>query len=352
MIKTGITNLPLHYGSCPRWLFSRMTKLGSAIAEVIVYEYGQDEFIKRISDPFFFQALSCVIGFDFHSSGTTTTTLGALKVALTENELGIKVCGGKGNVSRKTPFEIEFNSGKMGVSSKADSLVYASRMSAKVDNAMIQDNYNLYAHFFVFSEKGAYAVIQQGMNSKVKYARRYHWLSGFESFVEEPHNAICCDKKESEVLDLTSKQSKNTREVSVDLVNDNPEHLKNDFDAVLTMTPNHYNLNLSRKSLAYLRKAYEFQPKNYEELLAVQGVGPAAVRSLALISEIIYGSKSSWQDPARFSYTLGGKDGVPYKINRAHYDEITEFVKSSINNAKIGEKDKLNAIKRLNVYIK
>lgn len=352
MRKTGVTNLPLHYGSCPRWLFSRMTALGGAISGAIIYEYGQEEFIKRISDPYFFQALSCVLGFDWHSSGTTTTTLGALKVAFTNNELGVKVCGGKGNVSRKTPSEIEFNSDKMGLSSKSNSLTYASRMSAKVDNALIQDNYNLYAHFFVFSENGFYAVIQQGMNSKIRYARRYHWLSGFDSFIEEPHNAICCDKKEQEVLDLTSKQSKQTRDVSLDLVKDGPEHLKKDFDEVLHMTPNHYNLNLSRKSLNYLKKAYEFQPKNYEELVAVQGVGPSSIRSLALISEIVYGTKSSWADPAKFSFAHGGKDGIPYPVNRRVMDSNTDFLKEAIKSAKVGDKDRLTAIRRLSDFIK
>ncbi|MEM4245009.1 MAG: DUF763 domain-containing protein [Candidatus Nanoarchaeia archaeon] len=353
MRKTGITNLPLHYGTCPRWLFSRMTALGGAISEAIVYEYGQDELIKRISDPFFFQALSCVLGFDWHSSGTTTTTLGALKVALTDKELGVKVCGGKGNVSRKTPSEIEFNSEKLSLSSqKSSALIYASRMSAKVDNALIQDGYDLYAHFFIFSEDGKYAVIQQGMNSKIRYARRYHWLSGFDSFVEEPHNAICCDKKSGEVLDLTSKESNETRNISVDLVKDNPKHLEKDFDEVLHMTPNHYKLNLTRKSLAYLKKAYEFQPKNYEELVSIHGVGPSSIRALALISEIIYGTKLSWSDPAKFSFAHGGKDGVPYPVNRKVIDSNVEFLKEAVKNAKVGDKDRLNAIRRLAFFIK
>jgi hypothetical protein len=353
MKKTGITNLPLHYGSCPRWLFGRMTKLSSAISEAIIYEYGYDELIKRISDPFFFQAFSCVIGFDWHSSGTTTTTLGALKVALTENELGIKVCGGKGNVSRKTPSEIEFNSDKMNVSyEKSSSLVYASKMSAKVDNALIQDGYNIYAHFFVFSEKGRYCVIQQGMNSKIRYARRYHWLSGFESFIEEPHNAICCDKRVDEVLDLTSKQSTDTRKISVDLAKDNPDHLEKDFNSVLHMTRNHYMLNLTRKSLGYLKNAYEFQPKDYEELVSIQGIGPSSVRALALISELVYGSKSSWSDPAKFSFAHGGKDGVPYPVNRNNMDFNTEFLKDAIKKSKVGDKDRLDAIKRLSFFVK
>lgn len=353
MKKTGITNLPLHYGSCPRWLFGRMTKLSGAISEAIIYEYGMDELIKRISDPFFFQALGCVIGFDFHSSGLTTTTLGALKVALTENELGVKVCGGKGNVSRKTPSEIEFNSDKLALpADKSDSLVYASRMSAKVDSALIQDGYNIYAHFFIFSDKGSYCVIQQGMNPKIRYARRYHWLSGFESFIEEPHSAICCDKKEEDVLDLTSKNSAETRSISVDLVKDGPEHLEKDFKDVLNMARNHYNLNLSLKSLNYLKKAYEFQPKDYEELVAIHGIGPSSIRSLALISELIYGTKSSWQDPSKFSFAHGGKDGVPYPVNRKVMDSNTEFLKEALDKAKVDNKERLYAIRRLKDFIR
>ncbi len=352
MRKTGVTNLPLHYGSCPRWLFSRMTSLSGAISETIVYEYGQDELIKRISDPFFFQSLSCVLGFDWHSSGTTTTTLGALKVALTDRELGIKVCGGKGNVSRKTPSEIEFNSDNMGLSSKSDSLIYASRMCAKVDSALVQDDYNLYAHFFIFSDKGFYAVIQQGMNPKIKYARRYHWLSGFDSFVEEPHSAICCDRKGSEVLDLTSKDSSETREVSVDLVKDNPKHLEKDFDEVLHMTSNHYNLNLTRKSLTYLKNAYEFQPKNYEELVSIHSIGPSSVRALALISEVVYGTRLSWSDPAKFSFAHGGKDGIPYPVNREVMDSNIKFLNYAVRSAKLGDKEKLSALRRLSHFIK
>lgn len=205
---------------------------------------------------------------------------------------------------------------------------------------------------FVFSEKGSYSVIQQGMNSKIRYARRYHWLSGFDSFVEEPHSAICCDSKGSDVLDLTSRQSAGTRKVSVDLVNDNPEHLERDFSSVLNMRRNHYNLDLTAKSLTYLKKAYEFKPGSYEELLAIRGVGPSSVRALALISELVYGSKSSWSDPAKFSFAHGGKDGVPYPVNRGNIDFNTEFLKEAIKKAKVGDKDRLYAVKRLGDFIR
>ncbi len=348
----GTANLPLHFGSCPRWLFGRMSELSGAITEAIIYEHGQSEFIRRISDPFFFQALGCVIGFDFHSSGVTTTTLGALKVALTNKEIGVKVCGGKGNVARKTPSEIEFNSDKLSLTTKkSESLVYASRMTTKVDNALIQDNYNLYAHFFILSEKGDYAVVQQGMNNKTRYARRYHWISGFESFIEEPHNAICCNKKENNVLDLTSMQSNETKNTSLDLVKDNPEHLEKDFNKILHMSSNHYDLKLSRKSLNYLKRAYELQPESYEELIAIQGVGPASIRSLALISELIYGTRSSWEDPAKFSFAHGGKDAVPFPVNKRIMDSNTEFLKEALKSAKLGNKEKIVAIRKLDEFI-
>lgn len=350
MIRTA--DLPLHFGHCPSWLFGKMTRLGAAISETIMQEQGQEEFIERISNPYFFQALSCVLGFDWHSSGTTTTMLGALKAAFTEKEIGIKICGGKGKVARKTPSEIEINAEKLNIpTARANSLIYASRMSAKVDGAMIQDGYNIYAHFIIISEKNKYAIIQQGMNPKIRYARRYHWIEGFEKFTEEPHKAICCDKKEKEALDLTAKQSSETKKASVDLVKGNTKNLEKDFNEALHMTRNHRNLHLSTKSLNYLKKAYEFQPENYEELISIQGIGPASVRALALISEIVYGTRTSWEDPAKFSYTLGGKDKVPYEIDKNRYDKTIEMINSAVRNAKIGDKEKINAIKKLGEYV-
>lgn len=363
MIRTGCTNLPLHPGKCPPWLFGRMVKLGGAITDVIIAEYGQEEFLRRISNPYFFQSFACVVGFDWHSSGCSTTLCGALKEALNEKSIGIKIAGGKGKASKKTQKQIEEFSNSLSLSAqKIDKLKYASKIIAKVDNNLIQDSYQLYMHTFFFTEKGKYAVVQQGMNPFNKYARRYHWLSdSVQSFVEEPHNAICCDEKKEKVLDLTAKESRETRKTSLDLVNDNPKHLEKYFIpkcqktlfeySELTMSPNHYSLNLSKRSLAFLKQAYEFQPKDYEELVALKNMGPQTVRALALISELVYGTKSSWEDPAKFSFSHGGKDGVPYDVNRELMDKNTGFLKEALKQSKLGDKEKLSAIKRLKDFI-
>lgn len=359
MQRTGIANLPLHGGKAPRWLFGRMVKLSKEISIALVDEFGQEEFLKRISDPFWFQALGNVLGFDWHSSGVTTTVCGALKESVNKINLGIKVCGGKGRVSRKTISEIE-NSGIS--ESKIKKLTYASRMSAKVDSALVQDSYQLYQHSFFFSEKGDWCVVQQGMNEKNNYARRYHWLSyNVQSFVNEPHNAICCDSKSDDVLNMTSKESEESRKVSVDLVNDNPAHLRRFFTpqtmlsefSALTMPRHHpvYISDLKNKTIESLKSAYELQPQNYEELVSLKGIGPKSVRALALVSEIIYGKSPSWKDPAKYSFAHGGKDGFPYPVDRENYDKTILILKTALQNARIGEMEKINAIRRLNNFI-
>jgi len=369
MPKTGVANLPLHHGKAPRWLFKRMVALSRGITEVIIYEYGKEEFLRRISDPFWFQALSCVLGFDWHSSGCTTVTCGALKESIDPQEFGFAIVGGKGKASRKTQEEIEQIGDIYNLSTAAIyKLQYSSRMAAKIDNTAIQDGYNLYHHVFLFSEDGKWAIIQQGMDDKTSYARRYHWLSEhMESFVCEPHNAIVGDNRQEKVLDMTAKQSISTQKISVDLVSDNPRHLKRDW-AELTRPYNQKTLDnwmkyeCDNKSFDYLimprsinwqkmREIYDFQPKNYEELLAIKGVGPNTVRALALISDLIYGEKPSWKDPVKYSFTVGGKDGVPFPVDRKAMDESIEFLKTSIESAKIGDKDKIHAIRRLHNFI-
>jgi len=355
MRKSGIANLPLHPGRAPAWLFKRMVKLSREISTIIVDEYGQKEFLNRIADPYFFQSFSCVIGFDWHSSGVTTTTCGALKMSLTMQEHGLAVCGGKGKTSRKTPDEIR----SLELKNTKD-LVYASRMSAKVDNSLIQDDYQLYHHCFFVTERGQWAVVQQGKHNYSTYARRYHWISDkINSFVEEPQNAICCDEKKDKVLDMTAKKSKEIRKISVDLVNDNcfaRQRTLTEYQkpySVLTMKPEHpvYLRDLHKTSVESLRKAYEIQPKNYEELVSLKGVGPKTIRALALISELVYGEKASWRDPAKYSFTVGGKDGYPYPINKAHYDGVISCLKDSIQQARLGDKDRKYAIKRLKDFI-
>lgn len=361
MQRTGTANLPLHGGKAPRWLFNRMVKLAGAITEVIVCEYSQDEFLRRISNPCWFQAFSCVLGFDWHSSGTTTTTCGALKVALQPEDLGIFVAGGKGATSRKTPAEIEKAGGLFNLKTDVvEEMIYSSRMSAKVDNTCIQDSYQLYHHVFFLTEKGRWCVIQQGMNDR--YARRYHWLSEqVKDFVVEPHSAICCDRMEQETLDMTSGNSAEARKISVDLVNDGPEHLRGYFRKTgeqkslqeFTMPAHHpvLDVDIGRGGMEVLQRAYELQPENYEELVSLRGMGPKKIRALALISDLVYGSEPSWRDPVKYSFTHGGKDGYPYFTDRKLMDESTTMLKDALNQARIGRKERLYAIKRLKDFI-
>lgn len=358
-MRTGVANLPLHSGKCPRWLFPRMKKLAGAISEVIVDEYGQKELLRRLSDPFWFQGFGCVLGFDWHSSGLTTTVCGAVKEALKKENLGIFVAGGKGKASRNTLFEIE----KSELSTlKIERLQYASKISAKVDNSVLQDGFQLYHHFFVFDEKGNWGVVQQGMNNL--YARRYHWLSdNVVEFIEEPHNAICCDNS-GETLDLTAKQSRETRKISVDLVRDNPEHIfhfrqrsllefMGQKEKVLNMTNRHWirDFDLTKRDKEVLRRAYELQPSDYEELISLRGMGPKKIRALALISDLVYGSKASWKDPVKYSFSHGGKDGTPFPVDKKTFDNSINTLKESLEAAKIGEEERLKAIRRLCCYV-
>jgi len=365
--RTGVARLPLHYGKAPRWLVFRMQKLAKEMVTIIVDEYGADTFLKRVSDPFWFQALGCVLGYDWHSSGVTTVLTGVLKSAVNQTELGLTICGGKGKTSRKTPAEIDQLGEKYGFSSsKLDSLLYASRMSAKVDTTAVQAGYPLYHHAFFVTERGEWAVVQQGINAKDKSARRYHWLSeNVKDFVVEPHDAVVGDTKKDAVLDMTARESEGCRKASTDIAKEEPKKLRN---LLLSIRPVHQKslqewipaplgkeyaidaFSLPR-SLNWnaVKRAYDFQPKNYEELIGIRGVGPATVRALALVSDLVYGEKPCWEDPVKYSFCVGGKDGVPYPVDRATYDETIEILENAVKQAKVGGKEKLNAVKRLRV---
>ncbi|MEM2121971.1 MAG: DUF763 domain-containing protein [Candidatus Woesearchaeota archaeon] len=372
MQKTGFVNLPLHSGKCPKWLFPRMVKLGKEIASFIVFEYGQDEFLKRISNPFFFQSLGCVLGFDWHSSGLTTTVTGALKKALNENynELGLFCAGGKGLASRKAKDEIKDAVEKFNLNSKKEELLLkASKLSAKVDNCLLQDGFQLYHHSIFISENGSWTVVQQGLNENLSYARRYHWLSfKVESFVEEPHSGIHSHVFLEKVLDLTSKESKENRNVSLDLAKENPSHLRGIFKCVFekqktlnsfifkeekcseknfTMQKNHLIPKMKERDYETLKRVYEIQPENYESFLMIKGVGAKTIRALALIAQLIYGVEASWEDPAKFSYAHGGKDKIPYPVDKELMDENTDLLREALKQAKIGDFEKRNALKRL-----
>ena len=369
--KTGIANLPLHYGRAPHWLISRMIKLADAIVTIIIDEYGQDEFLQRISDTFWFQALGCVLGFDWHSSGVTTVLTYVLKKAVRSDMHGIAVCGGKGKASLRTPSEIRLVAEKFGFSnSDIDQLEYSSKMSAKVDNTAIQAGYPLYHHAFFLSEEGKWAVVQQGMSIEDRTARRYHWISDSvnQNFVDEPHKAIVGDTKRGVVLDMTAKKSVECRKTSLDICKENPLKVRSLFESIRPArqsTLQHWIqqgesrglhdirvLSMPRRvNWNVLREVYEFQPSSYEELLGVRGVGPATVRGLALVSEIIYGKPPSWRDPVKFSFAYGGKDGVPRPVDREAMDQSIELLRESIQKARVDEKTKSRSLKKLTRYI-
>jgi hypothetical protein len=355
MPKTGIATLPLHYGKAPKWLFDRMTALSREIVYAVVSEFGAKVFLEKLSDPFWFQALGCVLGFDWHSSGLTTTVTGALKEGLRgmERDLGLFIAGGKGATSRKTPEQIMMYSDKYLIN--PGPLVYASRMSAKVDNTAVQDGYQLYHHVFVFTYTGQWSVIQQGMNKDKRTARRYHWFSeAAKEFVVEPHTAVCCDRRDT-TLNLVALESGDTRQICTDLSKEKPVKTVTEIKKIqeLELTERHHvtltDIN-PKRLYRILTKTYERQPENFERLLGIEGVGPKTIRALSLVSELIYGKPPSYRDPARFSFAHGGKDGTPFPVDRKTYDKTIDIMKNAINSAKIGNEAKMQAIRRLAKY--
>lgn len=351
-MRTGYVDLPLHSGQCPPWLFERMTKLGRSIIILLVRDEGPAGVLQKLADPFWFQALGCLLGFDWHSSGLTTTVCGALKEGLRgcERELGLFIAGGKGKTSRKTPQDIITYADKYGLPAKTEKLVYASRMSAKVDNTAIQDGYQLYHHTFIFTSKGDWAVVQQGMNSGSRRARRYHWLgSRVTDFVNEPQNAICCDRREQKVLNLVDRKSAGARQVIALLSRTNPGEITKEYRSLIM--PSRHSLgpeDIQPQSLErVLLKTYEHQPEGFEAVLSIPGVGPKTIRALSLISELAYGARPSYHDPAKFSFAHGGKDGYPYPVDKRVYDQSITILEQAIKEANIGRKEKLEALKRL-----
>lgn len=355
-MKTGIANLPLHYGKTPSWLFQKMKKLALQITLAIIDEFGSAEMLQRLSDPFWFQAFGCLLGFDWHSSGLTTTVCAALKEGIkgSEHDIGLFVAGGKGKFSRETPKEIERYCETLSVDPQ--SLIYASRLSAKVDSAALQDGYQLYHHTFIFTTKGQWAVIQQGMNESRCYARRYHWLSStLKDFVCEPHQAICCDYQDK-ILNLVAVESEETRKASTIIACENPDRTAKEIKKIQELhLPGHHEIRVQDLDLErlqrILRKIYEFQPCNFEELLNIEGVGPKTLRSLSLVAELIYGTKPSFRDPACFSFAHGGKDGHPFPIDKKNYDLSIKILQKSILESRIGDREKIEALKRLSSFI-
>jgi len=367
MQRTGVANLPLHGGKAPSWLTGRMRRLAREVSSIIIDEYGIDVFLGRLSDPYWFQAFGCVLGYDWHSSGVTTVVTGILKLALSPQEHGLAVCGGKGKTSRQTPEEIIKNAETFGFTDQAmKRLTYTSKMTAKVDNTAIQAGYQLYHHAFIITEKGKWAVIQQGMSAEDRTARRYHWLSdNTSSLIVEPHNAIVGTKR-PQALNMTAKESEGARKASVDIAKEPTNKLIHQLDAPRP----HYQKSLrdwlpkaeAPQQLAVLnmprginwktmKQIYGFQPSNYEELLSLKGVGPATVRGLALIGELVYGEKPSWEDPVKYSFAYGGKDGVPFPVDRRAMDESIQMLRDTVKTARIGDKERLRSLQRLRQFV-
>jgi len=375
--RTGFATLPLHPGRAPAWLFTRMTRLAREIATHIVADRGAEELLRRLSDPFWFQAFGCVLGFDWHSSGVTTTVTGALKEGLrgVEHELGIYSQGGKGATSRKTPVEIRARCDRLTLD--PEPLIYASRMAAKVDSAAVQDGYQLYHHAFFFSGSGQWCVVQQGMSDQTRTARRYHWLSeSVRSFVNEPHEAICSDVR-APTLNLVAAEHEPIRTASVELVTASPDRVievvsrcVDDLplfpfeETAAPPVPTSPTLNMParhglqlrdfdpRRLRSVLLSTYERAPKDFETLLGLEGVGGRTLRALALVSEVIYGTPASTRDPARFAFAHGGKDGTPFPVDRASYDRTIDTLHRAMAHARVDRSDKVDALKRLSAFAK
>jgi len=364
MPRTGYANLPLHGGTPPRWLYKRMVQLSKSIIDVMTANYNEQTVLKRLSDPYWFQSLTCVLGFDWHSSGTTTVSCAALKEAINQMNTRLSMAGGKGKASQLALQEIDSHGHKYNFSTKKiQSLQKASRLTAKVDNTALQDGYSLYHHSMILIQAGYWSVIQQGINTEEGYARRYHWTSeNLESYITTPHQAILGNQHQ-QTLNMISKQSITTQQISVDLICDHPSHLRSDWAQIarpknqMTLhkwmspsTKQHIppSLNMPRTiNWEKMKELYDFQPKNYEELLSIKGVGPKTIRALALISELIYGHAPSWEDPVKYTFTVGGKDGVPYPVDCRTMDQTTQILNQAIRQAKIGDKQQIKAIERL-----
>jgi hypothetical protein len=380
-MQRGIATFTLDTGRCPPWLFQRMVKLGREMTRVLVAQFGPDEFIRRIADPVWFQSLGTVLAFDWNASGLTTILTAALKEAIRheEKDLGLFICGGKGKTSRKTPEEIAAWGDTLSLpDGSVSNLVYNSRMAAKVDNSLIQDGYQIYHHAFFFSRNGAWAVVQQGMNEADASARRYHWFSeNARDLVCEPHTAIVAPARLDHTLNLTARDSEGTRELSVELVDAGYRPLMKDIEILRAhASPLSKMVSLRKKGeqltflqlenkeftqhpvlledfskSRYLEKILrllcEARPKNYEQLVATEGVGPKTVRALSLVGEVIYGATPSYEDPARYSFAHGGKDETPYPVDRPTYDQTIAILAEAVRHSHMNPHDKDGALKRL-----
>jgi uncharacterized protein len=369
--RAGSADLPLHGGTVPKWLADRMTRLGTVMAEAIVHHYGRDELLRRLAHPFWFQSFGAVMGMDWHSSGITTSVIGALKRGLTPlaAELGVHVCGGRGKHSRQTPQELIAIGERVGFD--GSTLARASRLVAKVDSAAVQDGFDLYLHGFIVTDEGHWVVVQQGMNGDLRQARRYHWLSeGLKSFIEEPHAAIE-GLDQGDIVNLTDRRAEASRRNQVEMLQSfGPEKISREFERLQPpaakaaepiasrqpflphlVMPSHHDVRpsdvLTRRLHGNLAAAAECGPSDFTELLLVPGVGPRTVRALAMVAEVLHGAPFRFSDPARFSFAHGGKDRHPFPVPIRVYDQTIQVLKSAVQKAKLGREEELGAIKRL-----
>ncbi|MBB3385099.1 MULTISPECIES: DUF763 domain-containing protein [unclassified Rhizobium] len=367
--RAGKADLPLHGGRVPRWLGDRMTRLGAVITEAIVQHYGRDELFRRLANPFWFQSFGAVMGMDWHSSGITTSVLGALKRGLTplSGELGIHVCGGRGAQSRKTPGELLDIGDRVGIDGA--SLAMKSRLIAKVDSAAVQDGFDLYLHGFIVADDGKWVVIQQGMNDERRQARRYHWLSeGLTSFLDSPHAAIE-GREQGEIVNLADRRAERSREGQLDLLASlGPDKIIREFNALegkspvidkqeaqpmlpYLVMPAHHDVRQEdvnmRRLHGNLAAAAERGPVDFQELLLTPGVGARTVKALAMVAEVVHGAPCRFSDPARFSLAHGGKDRHPFPVPLKVYDETINVMKSAVRKGRLGRDEELSALKRL-----
>jgi uncharacterized protein len=353
MKRSGVADLPLHGGRVPHWLAERMTKLGTAVTEAVIYDYGTSAFLSRLSDPFWFQALGAVMGMDWHSSGITTSVMGALKRGLAPkaDELGLYVCGGRGRFSRNTPCELRQIADRCGFDGEA--LVRTSRLTARVDNNAIADGFQIYLHSFVVTANGEWAVVQQGLNDRSGMARRYHWHSAsVRDFVAEPHTAIVAENQGT-IMNLVDGQARPAQASLLQITREKPETVLK--TARHLRMPAHHEVrskNVDLKRLgAVLAVAYERDLHDFAELLLLENLGPRTLQSLALVAEVIHGTPSRFNDPARFSFAHGGKDRHPFPVPLKTYDESLNFLRTSLDAAKVGDREKLDGSRRLDRFV-
>ena len=364
---TGSADLPLHHGRVPQWLALRMSRLGAVMGEAIIHHYGRDELLRRLANPFWFQAFGAVMGMDWHSSGITTSLVAALKSGLAplERELGVHVCGGRGKHGHNTPAELIDIGERVGLDGAA--LANTSRLIAKVDSAAVQDGFDLYLHGFIVADDGKWVVVQQGMNAGMRQARRYHWLSeGLESFVEAPHTAIA-GPAQGHIINLTDRRAAPSRQAQLDLLDQlGPDGIAQRFSTLaaqeaghgpsgqLTLhlvMPAHHAIRpgdvIAPRLRAALAAAAKQGPQDFQDLLLTPGVGARTVRALALVAEVVHGAPFRFSDPARFSFAHGGKDGHPFPVPLGVYDETIRVLKSAVRKAKLGSDEELAALRRL-----